>query len=183
MNLLDIIVVAFIFFGGFKGYQKGLLITLIGFLSLYISVIVSFKYFFFLSFFISKIANNIDQNSLNVISIVLTIILVYLLLVQISKFIKYILNLTFIGFIDDIGGALIGCVIVSFLISFSFNIVDWLNIEIFLNQMEDSILYPIIKEISPTMIKYIFLFIELSPEGWDLLENLEKTETYSIIEY
>ena len=178
MNLVDLTLISIIIFGGYKGYKKGFFISLIGFCSLYISLIVAFKCYYIGMPFIKKIPINFDETSLIVISIFATFLLAYLLIFQVSKFIKYILDLTLIGFLDDIGGAFLGSLVVGFITSFLFNVIDWLNIELFKDEISNSILYPLIKEIQPIMTKYVFIFIELSPDLWDMLENIEKSTNF-----
>ncbi len=176
MHLLDLLIIIILIIGGYKGYQKGFFISLIGFFSLYISLIIAFKYYYVGEFLIHLISSDFDKKTLTVVSIFLVFIISYLLIYQIAKFVKYILDLTLIGLLDDIGGAFLGSLIVGFIMSFLFNVIDWLNLDIFSDQINHSIFYPLIIEIQPLMTKYLFLLIELSPDVWKLFENIEETK-------
>ena len=150
-----------------------------GFISLYLSLIIGIKYHHILIILIQKIPINLEDNALIVASIVASFLLSFLIILQLSKLLKYILDLTLIGFLDDLGGAFLGSLICGFILSFLFNIIDWLNIKILSDQINNSILYPIIKEIQPILTKYILLAINISPEFWDLIKNIEENKSFT----
>ena len=179
MNLLDVIATLIILYGAFNGYKKGFFISLMGFISLYISLIIGIKYHHILILLIQKIPISLEDNSLIVVSIIVTFLFAFLIILQLSKLLKYILDLTLIGFLDDLGGAFLGSLICGFILSFLFNIIDWLNVEILSDQINNSILYPIIKEIQPILTKYILLAINISPEFWDLIKNIEENKSFT----
>ncbi len=179
MNLLDVIATLIILYGAFKGYKKGFFISLMGFMSLYISLIIGIKYHHILILLIQKTPINLEDNALIVVSIIVSFLFSFLIILQLSKLLKYILDLTLIGFLDDLGGAFLGSLICGFILSFLFNIIDWLNIKILSDQINNSILYPIIKEIQPILTKYILLAINISPEFWDLIKNIEENKSFT----
>tara|TARA_B100001540_G_scaffold32316_1_gene28311 strand:+ start:112 stop:651 length:540 start_codon:yes stop_codon:yes gene_type:complete len=179
LNLLDVIATLIILYGAFKGYKKGFFISLMGFMSLYISLIIGIKYHHILILLIQKIPINLEDNALIVVSIIVSFLFSFLIILQLSKLLKYILDLTLIGFLDDLGGAFLGSLICGFILSFLFNIIDWLNIKILSDQINNSILYPIIKEIQPILTKYILLAINISPEFWDLIKNIEENKSFT----
>ena len=150
-----------------------------GFISLYISLIIGIKYHHILILLIQKTPINLEDNALIVVSIIVSFLFSFLIILQLSKLLKYILDLTLIGFLDDLGGAFLGSLICGFILSFLFNIIDWLNAEILSDQINNSILYPIIKEIQPILTKYILLAINISPEFWDLIKNIEKNKSFT----
>ena len=150
-----------------------------GFISLYISLIIGIKYHHILILLIQKIPINLEDNALIVVSIIVSFLFSFLIILQLSKLLKYILDLTLIGFLDDLGGAFLGSLICGFILSFLFNIIDWLNAEILSDQINNSILYPIIKEIQPILTKYILLAINISPEFWDLIKNIEENKSFT----
>lgn len=179
MNLLDLIATLIILYGAFKGYKKGFFISLMGFISLYLSLIIGIKYHHILILLIQKIPINLEDNVLIVVSIIVSFLFSFLIILQLSKLLKYILDLTLIGFLDDLGGAFLGSLICGFILSFLFNVIDWLNVEIISDQINNSILYPIIKEIQPILTKYILLAINISPEFWDLIKNIEENKSFT----
>ena len=179
MNLLDIIATLIILYGAFKGYKKGFFISLMGFISLYISLIIGIKYHHILILLIQKTPINLEDNALIVVSIIVSFLFSFLIILQLSKLLKYILDLTLIGFLDDLGGAFLGSLICGFILSFLFNIIDLLNVKILSDQINNSILYPIIKEIQPILTKYILLAINISPEFWDLIKNIEENKSFT----
>ena len=179
MNLLDVIATIIILYGAYKGYKKGFFISLMGFISLYFSLIIGIKYHYILILLIEKTPIKLDGNALIVISIIISFLLSFIIILKLSKFLKYILDLTLIGFLDDLGGALLGSLICGFILSFVFNILDWMNIELLSYQINNSILYPKIKEIQPILTEYILLAINISPEFWDLIKNVEENKSFT----
>ena len=162
-----------------KDIKKGFFISLMGFISLYISLIIGIKYHHILILLIQKTPINLEDNALIVVSIIVSFLFSFLIILQLSKLLKYILDLTLIGFLDDLGGAFLGSLICGFILSFLFNIIDWLNVKILSDQINNSILYPIIKEIQPILTKYILLAINISPEFWDLIKNIEENKSFT----
>ena len=150
-----------------------------GFISLYISLIIGIKYHHILILLIQKTPINLEDNALIVVSIIVSFLFSFLIILQLSKLLKYILDQTLIGFLDDLGGAFLGSLICGFILSFLFNIIDWLNVKILSDQINNSILYPIIKEIQPILTKYILLAINISPEFWDLIKNIEENKSFT----
>lgn len=150
-----------------------------GFISLYISLIIGIKYHHILILLIQKTPINLEDNALIVVSIIVSFLFSFLIILQLSKLLKYILDLTLIGFLDDLGGAFLGSLICGFILSFLFNIIDWLNVKILSDQINNSILYPIIKEIQPILTKYILLAINISPEFWDLMKSIEENKSFT----
>ncbi len=150
-----------------------------GFISLYFSLIIGIKYHYILILLIEKTPIKLDGNALIVISIIISFLLSFIIILKLSKFLKYILDLTLIGVLDDLGGALLGSLICGFILSFLFNILDWMNIELLSYQINNSILYPKIKEIQPILTEYILLAINISPEFWDLIKNVEENKSFT----
>ena len=72
MNLLDVIATLIILYGAFKGYKKGFFISLMGFISLYISLIIGIKYHHILILLIQKTPINLEDNALIVVSIIVS---------------------------------------------------------------------------------------------------------------
>ena len=177
--MLDVIATLIILYGAFKGYKKGFFISLMGFISLYISLIIGIKYHHILILLIQKTPINLEDNALIVVSIIVSFLFSFLIILQLSKLLKYILDLTLIGFLDDLGGAFLGSLICGFILSFLFNIIDWLNVKILSDQINNSILYPIIKEIQPILTKYILLAINISPEFLDLMKSIEENKSFT----
>jgi len=179
LNLLDVIATIIILYGAYKGYKKGFFISFMGFISLYFSLIIGIKYHHILILLIEKTPVKLDGNALIVISIIISFLLSSIIILKLSKFLKYILDLTLIGFLDDLGGAFLGSLICGFILSFVFNILDWMNIELLSYQINNSILYPTIKEIQPILTEYILLAINISPEFWDLIKNVEENKSFT----
>ena len=176
MNPLDIVILVLVAFGAYKGYRKGLMMAIIGLLSFFISVILSLEFLPLASAYLSDWMPS-RNTIIPVIGFVILFVGFVILLNGIGKALKKVLNLTFLGTLDDFIGGVMGALKWILLLS----VIAWAY-ETFVEPVpeslvKDSIALPMIKGFIPFLIStFSFLFPyfeEFQNEIKDLLEEKE----------
>jgi len=107
------------------------MISLIGFFSIFLSIIISLNYSHIISGILFNFFPASEKLALGFVSIVLTFFLSTLVIHKLTKAIKYIIDMTLIGIIDDISGAFFGFITTALFISFIINILQYFDVTIF----------------------------------------------------
>ena len=129
MNLVDLIIIGFIFFGVIKGFKNGLIIEVFSFLGLFITFFLSTNLDNLLSNEILKFVN-INNEILNIVSFVFLFIVIQSLIVYFAKGFTKIAKIVYLGFLNSILGSIFGglkillILLILVKIIFSFNLVS-----------------------------------------------------------
>ena len=177
MKLLDIILIVLLLFGAFRGYQKGLLLELINFISFFLALLLAFN---FKDWGTEVLRGFLDQPEglLNIIAFVAIFILVIIGLDLIGKGIKSLLDLTLLGSLDDLAGGLIGALKMALMISIFLWIFELFDIGISPSYSEGTIIFPYVYAIAPFLLDLLavaFPFIQdMLDNGKQLLKDQEQ---------
>lgn len=106
MNIVDIIIVLFIFIGLHYGYNKGLLEQLSSYIAWIIYFFITLKY----SFFILNYFKIYRKNNIIIVSFIISFIIINMIFYIFIKFIKFLLKNFTIYKIDNILGAIFGII-------------------------------------------------------------------------
>lgn len=169
MRVLDLILLIPLILGAYTGYRRGLIMELVGVIALILAILGAFKLLHagidFLSRYIPEYSNFIPF-----IAFIGIFIGILILVNLLGKLTKKFLDLTILGTFDNFAGALIGIFKWAFLTS----IVLWLSLQVDLkipDQLtENSILYPYIVELAPTVGEYLSAIF---PFASDLFESIK----------
>lgn len=177
MKLVDIILIVLLLFGAFRGYQKGLLLELINFISFFLALILAFN---FKDWGMDILRSFLDQPEglLSIISFVAIFIVVILGLELIGKGIKSLLDLTLLGSLDDLAGGLVGALKWALMISIFLWIGEFFDIGIASDYSEGTVIFPYVYAIAPfllDLLAVLFPFIQdMLDNGRELLEDQEQ---------
>lgn len=162
MSLTDVVLLALLLIGGYRGYKKGLLREVIAILALIIGVIAGLMFLVEGSAFLSQVIHTYSP-VLSIISFFLIFFCTVILITLLGRVIKTVIDLTPLGYLDGIVGGLLGLLKWAFVISLGLwflNMAD-MNIE----PAEESQLYSKIKFFAPVVIEKV--------KGWfPVLEDL-----------
>jgi len=169
VRVLDLILLIPLILGAYTGYRRGLIMELVGVIALILAILGAFKLLHagidFLSRYIPEYSNFIPF-----IAFIGIFIGILILVNLLGKLTKKFLDLTILGTFDNFAGALIGIFKWAFLTS----IVLWLSLQVDLkipDQLtENSILYPYIVELAPTVGEYLSAIF---PFASDLFESIK----------
>ncbi|UII27876.1 CvpA family protein [Fulvivirga maritima] len=171
MSIIDIVLLGFILFGAYKGYSKGFLLEIITVLAFVLAVIGGLKLLHEgMSFLESNF--NLSGELLPYISFVLIFILIVFLVHMLGKGLKKILDLTLLGSLDNLAGAVLG--ILKW--TFGLSVILWLStsfgLELPDKWMVNSVVYPYVLIFAPTMVEYCSVIVPFAHDLFDTIKEM-----------
>ena len=172
IKAFDIILLIPILWGAYNGYKKGLLIEVIGVAAFVVGLIIGFKMLGIgMNFLAPIIGEQISQKFLPYLSFSFIFFPTIFLLNRFGWMLRKALRFTILGTLDGFAGAVVG----GFTWIFGLSTLLWLCTSIgFLlpkNLTEGTIIYPQIKNISPTIISKVSDWI---PLGGNIIKDVQK---------
>ena len=167
MNYIDIIILVLLVAFGIGGLRKGIITEAATLLGLGLGLYGAFHFSDFTAEQLVKFVE-IDQKYMNVISFAVTFIVVAVLVFLLGKLVAKLVKAINLGFVDKIGGFLIGLakgVLISSLLVMLLNALN-LNSVIKDQTKQESLLYPYIEQAVP----YVY-------EGFDLVKEAVQNAT------
>lgn len=161
MNYIDIIILVLLVVFGFGGWRKGLITEAATLLGLGAGLYGAFH---FSDFTADKLVQyvEIDPKYLNVISFVVTFIVLAILVNLLGRLVTKLVKTINLGFIDKIGGALVGLAKGVLICSLAVMLINNLELKNVVKDeaKEGSMLYPYVEQTVP----YVY-------EGFDLVKE------------
>ncbi len=150
MSKIDIAIAILLAVGAFLGYKRGFLMELFFLVAFVLGVFAGFK---LMGWGVEYLAQkfNADTAVLPYISFLLIFVIVVLIVTFIGGRIKNSMDKTFLGRVDAAAGALLGVLKYAFSISIILWLVDSFKIRLPENWVSDSVLYPIVAQVAPTL--------------------------------
>jgi len=170
LNLIDIFFAFLLIYFSYKGYKKGFMTSLVSFISFFISILIALNYSTIASNFLLILFPESEKLVVGFISIIITFFISIILINKLTSTLKYIIDLTLVGIIDDISGALFGFTTTAFLISFSINIFQYFDITVFEEEIRKSIISFYLFDFAPNIISY---FVDFFPSLEIIVDNGE----------
>lgn len=176
MNKLDIILLAPIIFGAYQGYKKGFVLEVIAIASFILAIIGGFK-LMHLGMNLLDQYFDISGELLPYVSFILIFIAIILAVNLIGKIFKKIIDLTLLGSIDNLAGAVLSAVKWAFGIS----ILLWLSSSFGVEPSEDwtseSLLYANFLSFAPAVVDYVTMLIPYTHDLFDQIQELLSGDT------
>lgn len=150
MNVAEIILLILLLAGGYAGYKKGLLREIVAIIALILGIIAGLVFIeqgkvLLLQFF------DTSSSVISVFSFLLIFISVVVLITLLGRVIKSTIDLTPIGYLDSMGGAILGIIKWMFFISVVLWILDIAEVRI--NAVAESPWYSKIKFVAPILVE------------------------------
>lgn len=158
MTIFDILILVPLLFGAYKGFKDGLVLELFSFLALILAFIGGFKLLHIVMEFMRE-EWDINGSWLPLISFIFIFVVIIVLTNMAGKAISGVINLTFLGVLDKLGGAVLAVFKWALGISVILWVLNRFNMEIPSEWIENSLLYPYLQPMAELMwdlIEYIF---------------------------
>jgi membrane protein required for colicin V production len=157
---IDIVLGVLILLGAYHGYKAGFLLELFSLVAIVLGVLAGFK---FLGWAILMIGEKVRLNKdiLPYVAFALVFIAVVIVVNLLGKLVKASVDKTFLGPVDEVGGALVGLLRTTFVFSIALWIVDSLKLSFVSQWTENSWLYPVVavlRQSLPTGLAGFFIF-------------------------
>jgi len=171
LNSVDIAILAILIFAGISGFRKGFVMEVVSLLTLIVAIFVGFK---LLHEGISFLRDHfeVSGNVLPYLSFLILFVGTILLMNLLGRVFKKVLNMTLLGSVDNIAGAVFGVMKWSFGISALLWIFSYFEINPLENYIDNAVVYPIILSIAPTVISFIVGVLPLSDDFFRSTEKL-----------
>lgn len=163
MSKFDIVVAIILLVGTVLGYKRGFLLELFFLIALVLGVFVGFK---LMSWGVEYLSQkfNADTAILPYISFALIFIIVAVVVTFLGGRIKNSIDKTFLGRMDAAAGAVLGLLKYAFSISIILWLVDSFKISLPESWVSDSILYPVVAHVAPTIASFFGDFLPFFKE-------------------
>ena len=177
MNYIDIIILVLLVAFGIGGLRKGIITEAATLLGLGLGLYGAFHFSGFTAEQLVKYVE-IDPKYMNVISFAVTFIVVAVLVFLLGKLVARLVKAINLGFVDKIGGFLIGLakgVLISSLLIMLINALN-LNSVIKEETKQESLLYPYVEQAVPYVYEGFDLVKEAVQNATEAEENAEVPE-------
>ncbi len=154
MNVTDIILLLILGFAGYRGYQRGFLVSLLSIVAFLVATILAF---FLLDWGVQMLDDLVEgfNGVLPYLAFVLIFIGVAIAINLIGKVLKKAIDLTLLGGFDSVGGGIVG--ILKWV--FGLSLLIWLSqnvgIEVPPDMQKSSLLYSKIEPVAPLVLDSI----------------------------
>ena len=154
MNIADIVLVGFLFFGGVRGYKEGFLMEVISLVAIILGILGGFK---LLGNAMLMLGRNFEINDgiLPYLAFAVVFAIIVIVVSLLGRIIKSSIDKSFLGRIDQAMGALVSVIKVAFLISVVIWILESMNVDLIEKWSQNSKLYPAIAGLAPTITSWI----------------------------
>lgn len=168
MNTLDIIILVPLIFGAYKGFRKGMLMELVSMLALLLAVICSF---YFMQKGVALLAPHLgnDNSLLPVFSFVIIFVAVLMGVFYLGKILKKVLDVTLLGSLDDVAGAIVGLLKWGLVFSVFLWLFDKGGIILPDSLTAKSVLFPYVVAYAPVMLDTVSAVL---PFANDLVDEI-----------
>jgi membrane protein required for colicin V production len=169
LDTIDFILLLPILYGAYSGYQKGVLVEVVGVAAFVVAIILGFKLLGAGMNFISPyIGEQLSQRFMPYLSFTLIFFPTIYLLNRFGWMIRKALRFTVLGTFDSIAGALVGAFTWIFGVSTLLWLIQSINIHSLDNHLKKSLLVPYIQPVAPKIISNIS---DLIPVGGNLIKE------------
>ena len=160
LNLIDLIFSFFLIFYTYKGYKKGLIVSFVSLFSFFVSIIISLNFSNFFSNILIQFFPDSNNLIIGFVSIFFTFISSFFIISWLTKSIKNIIDLTFIGFFDDVSGALFGFLKTALIISFVVNIFQYFDVTVMEEEIRSSVISYFLMDFAPKTLSVFIDFFQ-----------------------
>lgn len=169
MNILDVILIGLLLIGAVRGFQKGIILEITGFLGLFLAIFGAFQFVDWGIQFISQFME-ISSRLLPVVAFIAIFVAILISVYLLGSFIKATFHITPFGIIDSFLGGLVGVLKWSLVISLCFWLIAVLEFDLNNEQFESSIVFPYVLSLAPYFLDFLGILI---PYFQELLESIK----------
>jgi membrane protein required for colicin V production len=174
LNIFDIIVVALIGYGMFRGYKKGMIKSVAGIIGIILSIIFAINFSTYVKDWLAA-RMAIDPMFINILSFVLIALVVMVVVTFVFNFIEDLLGKMNLG-IENALGAVAGGYLAALGLSILLNVLKPINIPS-PTSVSDSITYQPVKSFAVQNLKMALGILPLAKEALQKVDKLVKDDS------
>jgi len=181
VSYFDIFLAVVFLLGAVKGYIKGLIVEIFSFLAFFVGLFISVE----LTVPISKaIFEGSSYFQIMTVGVFIALFIIIIVLINLgAKIIKKVIDLTFIGFFDNILGSLAAVFKWAFMISMVIWVLDSVGFSLPEAWITGSLFYGYVQDMGPLVFNWLGDLLPFIKDMIDSLENIgdNKLETYTFL--
>jgi membrane protein required for colicin V production len=181
VSYFDIFLGVIFLLGAVKGYIKGLVVEIFSFLAFFVGLFVSIE----LTIPISKIIfEGTAYSQVLTVGVFIALFIVVIVIINLAaKILKKALDLTFIGFFDNILGSIAAIFKWAFMVSMVIWVMDSVGFSLPQTWIQGSIFYAHVQGIGPVVFNWLAEMLPFIKDMIDSLENIgdNKIESYTFL--
>ena len=169
MSIWDFVILIILLAGAYRGYQKGLLREVIAVIALVAGVIGAIQW---MPLGVEFLSDTFDVTSefLPAFAFLFIFIAIVLILSLAGRLLKLVIDLTPIGFVDGVGGALLGMLKWALGISIVLWILDTAQVELPVGS--ESLIYLNVKQVAPYLFQHLSDWSPMVKEFVSTIQNV-----------
>ncbi len=154
MSALDIVLAIIILGGAYSGYKDGFIPSLFSLIAMVLGLLGGFKLMGWAMVFLAD-RYNVDQKVLPYLAFAVVFLIIVIIVSLLGRLIKVAINKSLLGQFDQIIGALLGLIKMTFMISIALWICDSLKINFPESWAAKSWLHPVTASFAPKIADWI----------------------------
>lgn len=180
MNSLDLFILIPILWGAHKGYQSGLLMNTLSFISFVVAIILGFKFWVVALKILKPFFGDMSESVMPYVAFVATFALFFFLANRFARYLKQTIDTTLLGSFDNLLGACLGGLKFAFIVSLFLMIFHKIANETTSNKelLQGSLLYPVVEPLAPYAVKNISSIVafgeDIIKEAKDIINEKPK---------
>lgn len=171
MKLLDIFILLLLIWGGYSGYKSGLIVEFFSLISFSIAKVVSIKLLHLFKIVYTKWYDNYNLITSYLI-FGLFFIIIWGIIMLLGKIFRSKIKKTTLAKADQIVGCLVGTSKWGFYISTAIWLANLVGINLPDSYLTDTLIYPIIKVLSPTFISWLSNWLPTLEKSLEIIEHI-----------
>lgn len=174
MKAIDIVILIILILGAFRGFQKGLLLEIVGLFAFVVGIIGGFQLTPLVAGWLDGLFTSVP-GLVPIISFIIVFVVIVLIINLIGVVLKKTIDLTLLGSFDDLAGSLAGVIKWALALSFLLWLLSFFGFELAEKYTEGSMLYPFVVSLAPWVIDVISYLLPVVKEFFDSIRPAEES--------
>tara|TARA_R110000737_G_scaffold236920_1_gene249310 strand:+ start:1040 stop:1612 length:573 start_codon:yes stop_codon:yes gene_type:complete len=168
LRVIDIVILIILVLGAFRGFQKGLLLEIVGLFAFILGIIGGFQFTPLVAGFLDGYFTKVP-GLIPVISFIIVFVVIVLAVNLIGLALKKTIDLTLLGSFDDLAGSLAGILKWALALSFLLWLLTFFGFQLADEYVEGAKIYPFVVSLAPWMIDTISVVLPFVKEFFEKL--------------
>lgn len=179
MKALDILLLALLIWGAYSGFKKGFIAEIFSLGSFLLATIGSIKLLNQLTNLFKRWYGSLGSFTPYIVFILIFIIIV-IIVTLIGKLFRNLVNMTILGGLDKLMGAILGIFKWAFFVSTFIWLANLLHLNLAQSYLIDTFFFPIIQTLAPRLLGWLADWIPIL-QGW--IESIKIKGYHNLIKY
>ncbi|SIS49699.1 CvpA family protein [Belliella pelovolcani] len=174
MATLDIIILAILTIGTYSGYKQGLFIGIISIVAFFLAILLAFQ---LMDWGAELLSNKVENLTfmLPFLAFLIIFLIVIISIRALAYLVKKTIDLTMLGSMDNVAGAILGILKTGFILSLLLWVANSFEFELSETWISESKVYPFLQPIAPFTINILDAYTPIVKEAVESIQTLVNT--------